>query len=130
MGIVGGPIVHLSLCKAGDLPIRTAIFAAPDTCAVPFAAASRPKGAGLRISNDMIDWPSVTVRTLNGPAATVIAATNQKRPLVVPTRRVKFVRVEVIKASLLIRTTPVHYIIGCARCTLDEIVCVARVYRN
>ena len=35
-------------------------------------------------------------------------------PLVVPTRRVKFVRVEVIKASLLIRTTPVHYIIGVA----------------
>src|SRR5262249_6959064 len=33
-------------------------------------------------------------------------------PLVVPTRRVKFVRVEVIKASLLIRTTTVHYIIG------------------
>jgi hypothetical protein len=29
----------------------------------------------------MIDRPSVTVRTLNGPAATVIAATNQKRPL-------------------------------------------------
>src|SRR6516164_7927750 len=35
-------------------------------------------------------------------------------PLVVPTRRVKFVRVEVIKASLLIRTTTVHYIIGVA----------------
>src|SRR5215469_6540541 len=35
-------------------------------------------------------------------------------PLVVPTRRVKFVRVEVIKASLLIRTTTVHYIIGAA----------------
>jgi len=32
----------------------------------------------------------------------------------VPTRRVKFVRVEVIKASLLIRTTTVHYIIGVA----------------
>ena len=31
-------------------------------------------------------------------------------PLVVPTRRVKFVRVEVIKASLLIRTTTVNYI--------------------
>src|SRR6516164_8178749 len=36
-------------------------------------------------------------------------------PLVVPTRRVKFVRVEVIKASLLIRTTTVHYIIRLAR---------------
>src|SRR5215471_21371117 len=35
-------------------------------------------------------------------------------PLVVPTRRVKFVRVEVIKASLLIRTTTVHYIFGLA----------------
>jgi len=35
-------------------------------------------------------------------------------PLVVPTRRVKFVRVEVIKASLLIRITTVHYIIGAA----------------
>ena len=35
-------------------------------------------------------------------------------PLVVPTRRVKFVRVEVIKASLLIRTTTVHYLIGVA----------------
>src|SRR5262252_2491562 len=35
-------------------------------------------------------------------------------PLVVPTRRVKFVRVEVVKASLLIRTTTVHYIIGVA----------------
>src|SRR5215831_9242041 len=35
-------------------------------------------------------------------------------PLVVPTRRVKFVRVEVIKASLLIRATTVHYIIGVA----------------
>src|SRR5215469_2055278 len=33
-------------------------------------------------------------------------------PLVVPTRRVRFVRVEVIKASLLIRTTAVHYIIS------------------
>jgi hypothetical protein len=35
-------------------------------------------------------------------------------PLVVPTRRVKFVRVGVIKASLLIRTTTVHYIIAVA----------------
>src|SRR6516165_1958047 len=35
-------------------------------------------------------------------------------PLVVPTRRVKLVRVEVIKASLLVRTTTVHYIIGVA----------------
>src|SRR6516225_11532232 len=33
-------------------------------------------------------------------------------PLVVPTTRVKFVRVEVVKALLLIRTTTVHYIIG------------------
>src|SRR5690348_7158667 len=81
MGIVCCPIVHLSFCKAGDLPICTAVFAAPDTCAVPFAAASRPKGARLRISNDMIDRPSITIRTLDGPAATVIAATNQKRPL-------------------------------------------------
>src|SRR5262249_28304445 len=38
----------------------------------------------------------------------------KKAPLVVPSRRVKFVRVEVIKASLLIRTTTVHYIIGAA----------------
>src|SRR5215472_11713913 len=81
MGIVGGPIVRLSFCKAGDPPIRTAIFAAPDTCAVPFAAASRPKGAGLRISNHMIDRPSVTARPANGPVATIVPTINQKHAL-------------------------------------------------
>src|SRR5205814_8457392 len=79
--IVGGPIIHLSLGKSGDLPTPAAVFAAPDPCAVKFTAAPRPKGAGLRISNHVIDWPAVTVRPLNGPAATVITARNQKRAL-------------------------------------------------
>src|SRR5204863_1013531 len=49
--IVGGPIIHLSLGKSGDLPTPAAVFAAPDPCAVKFTAAPRPKGAGPRISN-------------------------------------------------------------------------------
>ena len=76
--IFGRPIVHRSLCKSGDLPTSAAVFAAPDACAVPFATAPRPNGAGLRIANHVIDWPAVTVRTLYGPAPTVIVAANQK----------------------------------------------------
>jgi hypothetical protein len=78
IGIVGGKVIHLPLCETSDFPTRAAIFAAPDARAVPIAAAPRPKGAGLRVSNYVIDWPAVAVRTLNGPAAAVIAARNQK----------------------------------------------------
>src|ERR1700722_11836206 len=81
IGIVGGPIVHLPLGETGDLPTGAAVLAAPDTCAVPFAAAARPKGAGIRVSNHVIDGPAVTVGTVNGPVAAVIAAGNQKRAL-------------------------------------------------
>src|SRR5262249_24585049 len=102
--------------KAGDLPIRTAVFAAPNTCAVPFAAASRPKGGGLRISNDMIDRPSVTVRTLNGQPLRSLPPQIQKPPLALPPRKVHFLPPEVIKASLIIRTPTVHHLIGVAMC--------------
>ena len=40
-----------------------------------------PKGAGVRVSNHVIDWPAITVRTLYGPTVAVIAARNQKRAL-------------------------------------------------
>src|SRR5215472_1782662 len=48
-------------------------------------------------------------------------------PLVVPTRRVKFVRVGVIKASLLIRTTTVHYLIGVAWSNVRSLWVIADV---
>src|SRR6185436_3348874 len=81
IGIVGGPIVVLSLGQSGNVPTRAAVFAAPDTGAVPFAAAARPKRAGVGISNHVIDRPAVAVRTPNGPAAALVTFGNQKRAL-------------------------------------------------